>query len=135
MNTKENAALTATDGFMKLNSFSGVVNGEAKETAGIDLSAMQDSIQTNAHVESGGFISLGNAKAYADVASTSEITVASLAKLTSKKNLTLEALSTSNNGSYTATGTGMEKESFRTLLQSLKSIPDVIGSRPEQRLC
>ena len=112
INVGENAALTATDGFMKLNSFSGVANGEAKETAGIDLSAMQDSIQTNAHVESGGFISLGNAKAYADVASTSEITVASLAKLTSKKNLTLEALSTSNNGSYTATGTGMEKESF-----------------------
>ena len=110
INVDKNANLTATEGYLRLESFSGTVNEAKEETAGIDLSSKRDKIQTTAYVEAKGIISLGNAKAYSDVASTAEITVASGANLSSKRLLALEALSTSNSGMYTFNGTDMESE-------------------------
>ena len=112
INVDKNVKLTATNGFMKLLSFSGVVNEAKDQTSGIDLSGKQDKIQTTAYVESDGFIALGNAKAYADVASTSEITVASEANLKSKKYMALKAMSTSNSGTYKLYGTDMDTEYY-----------------------
>ena len=100
VNVGEGVQMHAKEGLLKLNSFSGRTNSAIVETAGYQTYHLADNIETTAYVESGGFISLANAKAYADVASTSEITVAPRADLKSKRLLELQALSTSNSGPY-----------------------------------
>ena len=110
INVDKAVGLTAQEGCLRLMAYSGLSNAEKAQTANIDLTDMQDNIVTTAYIESAAFVSLGNAKAYADVASTSEITVASGAQLKSRSLLALESVSTSVNGFLTMGGTNMEWE-------------------------